>query len=78
LTIAPFACTRDSCSLNGGILDDFAVAGEGLVLGGTILAPLRHDRNGAPEIAIDGAEELTGMDTGKVMVTVSTKPGSPK
>jgi hypothetical protein len=31
--------------------------GEGLVLGGTILAPLRHDRDEAPEIAIDGAEE---------------------
>jgi hypothetical protein len=31
--------------------------GEGLALGGTILAPLRHGRDGAPEIAIDGAEE---------------------
>jgi hypothetical protein len=31
--------------------------GEGLVLGGTILAPLRHDRDEAPEIAINGAEE---------------------
>ncbi|MGA8381948.1 MAG: hypothetical protein WB710_12570 [Stellaceae bacterium] len=33
------------------------LTGEGLVLGGTILVPLRHDRDGAPEIAIDGAEQ---------------------
>jgi hypothetical protein len=31
--------------------------GEGLALGGTILAPLCNDRDEAPEIAIDGAEE---------------------
>jgi len=30
--------------------------GDGLVLGGTILAPLRYDRNGAPAIAIHDAE----------------------
>ena len=33
------------------------LTGEGLVLGGTILVPLRDDRDGAPEIAIDGAEQ---------------------
>jgi hypothetical protein len=32
------------------------LTGEGLVLGNILLAPLRHDRDGAPEIAIDGAE----------------------
>lgn len=31
--------------------------GEGLILGGTLLAPLRSERHGAPEIAVDGAEE---------------------
>jgi hypothetical protein len=30
---------------------------EGLVLGDAVLAPLRSERDGAPEIAIDGAEE---------------------
>lgn len=30
---------------------------DGLVLGNTVLAPLRDDRDGAPEVAIDGAEE---------------------
>jgi hypothetical protein len=30
---------------------------EGLALGGAILAPLRHGRDGVPEIAIDGAED---------------------
>lgn len=33
------------------------MTGEGLALGGAILAPLRHGRDGTPEIAIDGAEE---------------------
>lgn len=31
--------------------------GEGLILGGTLLAPLRNERHGAPVFAIDGAEE---------------------
>jgi hypothetical protein len=33
------------------------LTGEGLVLGGAILAPLCNDRDEGPEIAIDGAEE---------------------
>ena len=28
--------------------------GEGLVLGGAILAPLHHDRDGVPEICAEG------------------------